>query len=145
MHKGTFFFLYMQVLFVKKELLDFFKQFFSDAFQTIFIFGGFFCRRGHLCPRCFPCPLALPRKVYPTMLCLRGPQSRGGSLATYPDGDYIMPPMPGLGIAGAGFSSFLSTMTHSVVRNMPAMEAAFSSATRVTFAGSTTPAASRCS
>lgn len=56
---------------------------------------------------------------------------------------YIIPPMPGFGIAaGIGFSSFLSTITHSVVRNMPAIEAAFSSATRVTFAGSTTPAAS---
>lgn len=61
--------------------------------------------------------------------------------------DHIMPmpPMPGLGIAGAGFSSFLSAMTHSVVRNMPAIEAAFSRATRVTLAGSMTPAAKRSS
>ena len=61
---------------------------------------------------------------------------------------YIMPPMPPMppaGIAGAGLSSFLSAMTHSVVRNMPAMEAAFSSATRVTFAGSMTPVWNRCS
>lgn len=56
-----------------------------------------------------------------------------------------MPPMPGFGIAGAGFSSFLSAMTHSVVRNIPAIDAAFSSATRVTFAGSITPAAKRSS
>ena len=64
------------------------------------------------------------------------------------DADYIMPPMPpipGAGIAGAGFSSFLSAMTHSVVRNMPAIEAAFSRATRVTLAGSITPAAIRFS
>ena len=57
---------------------------------------------------------------------------------------YIMPPIPPIpgfiaGIAGA--SSFLSAMTHSVVRNIPAIEAAFSSATRVTFAGSMTPEA----
>ena len=54
--------------------------------------------------------------------------------------NYIMPPMPGLpaGIAGSGAG--LSAMTHSVVRNMPAIEAAFSRATRVTLAGSMTPA-----
>ena len=51
--------------------------------------------------------------------------------------------MPGAPIGISGLSSFLSQMTHSVVRNMPATEAAFSSATRVTFAGSTTPAARR--
>ena len=52
---------------------------------------------------------------------------------------YIMPPMPGAaGIAGV--SSGLSAMRHSVVRNIPAMEAAFSRATRATFAGSITPA-----
>ena len=56
-----------------------------------------------------------------------------------------MPPMPPAGIAGAGLSSFFSAMTHSVVRNMPAIEAAFSRATRVTFAGSITPEARRFS
>lgn len=66
-------------------------------------------------------------------------------LRVLPEGDYIMPPMPPCGIAGAGVSSFLSTMTHSVVRNIPAIEAAFSRATRVTLAGSTTPAARRFS
>ncbi len=54
--------------------------------------------------------------------------------------NYIIPPIPGLGIAIAGFSSGLSTMRHSVVRNMPAIEAAFSRATRATLAGSMTPA-----
>ena len=50
---------------------------------------------------------------------------------------YIMPPIP-CGAAGmAGSFSFLSQMMHSVVRNIPATEAAFSRATRVTFAGST--------
>lgn len=59
---------------------------------------------------------------------------------------YIMPPIPGLGIAGiAGASSFLSAMTHSVVRNIPAMLAAFSRATRVTLAGSITPVAKKFS
>jgi|GEM_PF-6026156 len=58
---------------------------------------------------------------------------------------YIMPPMPGLPIAGAGCSSGLSTTRHSVVRNIPAIEAAFSSATRATLAGSITPAARRSS
>jgi len=50
----------------------------------------------------------------------------------------IPPPMPG--VAGA-FSSFFSTTTQSVVRIMPAMEAAFSRATRTTLVGSITPAA----
>jgi len=54
--------------------------------------------------------------------------------------DYIMPPMPGLPIGIAAFSSGLSTMRHSVVRNIPAIEAAFSNATRATLAGSITPA-----
>lgn len=63
------------------------------------------------------------------------------------DNLYIMPPMPPmLGIAaGAGFSSFLSAITHSVVRNIPATEAAFSKATRATLVGSMTPAVRRCS
>ena len=55
---------------------------------------------------------------------------------------YIMPSMPGApGIRISGLSSFFSTITHSVVRNIPAIEAAFSKAMRVTLAGSTTPAA----
>ena len=55
--------------------------------------------------------------------------------------DYIMPPIPGCpaGMAGA-FSSGLSVIKHSVVRNKPAIEDAFSSATRATFAGSMIPA-----
>ena len=55
---------------------------------------------------------------------------------------YIMPPippMPGAMAGMAGVSSFFSAMTHSVVRNIPAIDAAFSRATRVTFAGSMTP------
>jgi hypothetical protein len=55
----------------------------------------------------------------------------------------IPPPMPCGGIEG--WSSFSSTMTASVVRNIPATEAAFSRATRVTFAGSITPDAKRFS
>ena len=54
--------------------------------------------------------------------------------------NYIIPPIPGLPIGIAGFSSGLSTIRHSVVRNMPAIEAAFSRATRATLAGSITPA-----
>ncbi len=47
--------------------------------------------------------------------------------------DYIMPPIPPAGIAGmAGASDFFSASTHSVVRNIEAIEAAFSSATRDT-------------
>jgi hypothetical protein len=54
--------------------------------------------------------------------------------------NYIIPPIPGPpGGIGAGFSSFSSTKTASVVRNIPAIEAAFSRAIRVTFAGSITP------
>ena len=64
------------------------------------------------------------------------------------NGYYIMPPMPpipGAPIGISGLSSFFSTITHSVVRNIPAIEAAFSKATRATFAGSTTPAACKFS
>ena len=54
--------------------------------------------------------------------------------------DYIIPPA---GIAGAaGSFSGMSTIPHSVVRNMPATDAAFSRATRATFVGSITPASS---
>ena len=63
-----------------------------------------------------------------------------------PDGCYIMPPMPPAGIAGtAGCSDFFSASTHSVVRNIEAIDAAFSSATRDTFVGSMIPAASMSS
>ncbi len=63
------------------------------------------------------------------------------------DENYIMPPIPPIpgAPAGIGFSSFLSTITHSVVRNMPAMEAAFSRATRVTLVGSIIPLSRRFS
>jgi len=50
----------------------------------------------------------------------------------------MSPPPPGA--AGAFSFSGFSTITASVVRNRPAMEAAFCSAERVTFAGSMIPA-----
>lgn len=51
---------------------------------------------------------------------------------------YIIPPA---GIAGAaGVGSGISTMPHSVVRNIPATDAAFSRATLATLVGSITPA-----
>lgn len=54
---------------------------------------------------------------------------------------YIMPSIPPPPIGGiAGFSSLISERTHSVVRSMPAIEAAFSRATRATLVGSITPA-----
>ena len=60
--------------------------------------------------------------------------------------DYIIPPMPPPGIAGiAGASDFFSANTHSVVRNIEAIEAAFSNATRETLVGSMIPALSRSS
>ena len=56
---------------------------------------------------------------------------------------YIIPPIPPAGIAGiAGTSAFFSAKTHSVVRNIEAIEAAFSKATRDTFVGSIIPASS---
>ncbi len=55
-----------------------------------------------------------------------------------------MPPPPP-GAAGAGFSSFRSTTTHSVVSSRPAIDAAFCSAVRVTLVGSMTPALTRSS
>ena len=51
----------------------------------------------------------------------------------------IPPPPPIGGIAG-GFSSGISDITHSVVKSIPATEAAFSIATLTTLAGSITPA-----
>ena len=62
-----------------------------------------------------------------------------------PSADYIMPPIPGFIAGAAGAGSGLSASTHSVVRNMPATDAAFCRATRVTLVGSITPAASRFS
>ncbi len=63
----------------------------------------------------------------------------------YMTGFYIIPPIPPPigGIAGAGFSSFSFTNTHSVVSSIPAIEAAFSRATRVTLAGSITPVSNK--
>ncbi len=52
---------------------------------------------------------------------------------------YIPPPMPPAGAAGAGVSSFLSATRDSVVRITEAIEAAFCSALRVTLVGSTMP------
>ncbi len=53
-----------------------------------------------------------------------------------------IPPMPGFAAGAAGATgSFLSATTLSVVSTMEATDAAFSSAERVTFAGSTIPAA----
>ena len=51
-----------------------------------------------------------------------------------------MPPIPGATGAAAGAASFFSEITHSVVRSIPAIDAAFSNATRVTLAGAMTPA-----
>ena len=58
--------------------------------------------------------------------------------------NYIIPPIPAApaGIPGRGLSSFFSANTHSVVRNIEAIDAAFSNATRDTFVGSMIPAAS---
>ena len=59
---------------------------------------------------------------------------------------YIIPPIPPPGMAGiAGASSLMSEMTHSVVNNIPAMDAAFSNATRTTLVGSITPLLNRFS
>jgi hypothetical protein len=56
--------------------------------------------------------------------------------------DYIIPPIPPIHAGGpAGVSSLISASTHSVVSSIPAIEAAFSRATRVTLVGSITPAA----
>ena len=52
---------------------------------------------------------------------------------------YIMPPIPAAGAATGSFSG-ISAIAHSVVRNIPATEAAFSRATRETLVGSMTPA-----
>lgn len=62
------------------------------------------------------------------------------------DAAQYMPPMPPSGIAGAAFgSSGTSVMRHSVVSSIEATEVAETIAVRVTFAGSTTPAATRSS
>ena len=54
---------------------------------------------------------------------------------------YIIPGIPPPPIGGiGGVSSLISTKAHSVVKIMPATEAAFSNAIRVTFFGSIIPA-----
>ena len=54
--------------------------------------------------------------------------------------NYIIPGIPPPPIGGAaGVSSLISTNAHSVVRIMPATDAAFSSAILVTFFGSIMP------
>ena len=53
-----------------------------------------------------------------------------------------MPMPPGMPADASGLSSLASVIAQSVVRIMMAMEAAFCNADRVTFAGSTMPAAS---
>jgi hypothetical protein len=58
--------------------------------------------------------------------------------STSVDQKSMSPPPPGM--AGAGFFSGFSAITASVVRNRPAIDAAFCSADRVTFAGSMMPA-----
>ena len=62
-----------------------------------------------------------------------------------PTVDQYIPPMPPPAPAMAGFSSFFSTTTHSVVRSRPAIDAAFCSAVRATLVGSMTPAFTRSS
>ena len=54
---------------------------------------------------------------------------------------YIIPgiPPPPIGGAAGGVSSLISTKAHSVVRIIPATEAAFSRATLATFFGSIIP------
>ena len=54
-------------------------------------------------------------------------------------------PPPGIGGAITGLSSFISAITVSVVSSMPAIEAAFSRATRATLVGSITPVVCRFS
>ncbi len=56
-------------------------------------------------------------------------------------GYYIIPPMPPPWCAWGSSLPGLSTMRHSVVSNMLAIEAAFSKATRATLVGSITPSA----
>src|SRR3954468_16940305 len=72
----------------------------------------------------------------------RPPRRAPGRAERVPGGEGVlsqksMPPMPPSppGMAGADFSG-LSATTASVVRNRPAMDAAFCSAERVTLAGS---------
>jgi hypothetical protein len=60
--------------------------------------------------------------------------------------NYIIPPIPPPGgIEGASFSSGISDTTASVVNRRPAIDAAFSSARRVTLVGSMIPASKKFS
>ena len=94
------------------------------------------------------------RKKIPDAAAIHRPQKKDGSVSgtilyhfygqdaycCIMPNHYIMPPIPPAGIAGAGSFSGISAMAHSVVRNIPATEAAFSRATRDTLVGSMTPA-----
>ena len=71
-------------------------------------------------------------------------RGRNRSLITRNSRNYIIPPIPAPAPARfvSGLSSFFSASTHSVVRNIEAIDAAFSRATRDTLVGSMIPAAS---
>ena len=80
----------------------------------------------HRAPAAFSrSPLLCPRQASRTLLS-------GRRVNQY------IPPIPPPAPARAGFSSFLSTTTHSVVSRRPAIDAAFCSAVRVTLVGSIT-------
>ena len=123
---------------------------FGDCKGTLFLFpsklffiffSSFFRRKHHIVDSQF--------FINPDRKCAcRTNKNIGGRLKTaalqkhlkLSAADYIIPPIPPAGIAGAGSFSGISVMAHSVVRNMPATEAAFSRAIRDTFVGSMTPA-----
>ena len=104
--------------------------------------GAVICQRYHILRKKIPYAAAIHRpqkkdgSVSGTILYLLRPRC----LLLHHVNYYIMPPIPPAGIAGAGSFSGISAMAHSVVRNIPATEAAFSRATRDTLVGSMTPA-----
>ena len=71
-------------------------------------------------------------------------RGRNRPLITRNSRNYIIPPIPAPAPARlvSGLSSFFSASTHSVVRNIEAIDAAFSRATRETLVGSIIPTAS---
>ena len=82
--------------------------------------------------------------AYRTYVSIGSPKAtKPRRLKTSPTADfYIMPGMPPPPIGGieGGLSSLILEITHSVVKSIPATEAAFSKATLTTLAGSITPA-----
>ena len=114
------------------------KKFLQKIFQVTPAAGGGTQDANYAVPE-RTSPTAWRSHAYRAAEAKKGGQPCGHPpLFTYCAKNYIIPPSGIAGAAGAG--SGMSTIPHSVVKNIPATDAAFSRATRLTLVGSMTPA-----